>query len=92
MIFSKIMDRYGWTDVWVPGPNRYAVGVWTGPGRDILCVVPCLTAEQAERWISPVESSLLAAMLRAWARRGTFFRVASYEERSYATPWHRRET
>jgi hypothetical protein len=34
------------------GP-RWHAGIDTGPQGDLICVRPCLTNEEAERWLSP---------------------------------------
>ena len=41
------------------------VGTWTGPDGDLLCVRPCLTVEEAERWLAPPGRTVLDATTRS---------------------------
>jgi hypothetical protein len=80
MIVEAIMHRMGWADIWYahPGnfgmrhfrrryiwPGRWGVGVWTGPQNDLLCIKRCDTNEEAERCLSPLAPTALAACLFA---------------------------
>ena len=45
------------------------VGTWTGPDADLLCVRPCDTSAEAEKWLSPPGRTILHAALRSfWLR------------------------
>lgn len=81
MLSELIMRRYGWDAIWCPEAadppvrrtspwvGRCLVGTWTGPDADLLCVKPCETSEEAERFLSPMAHSILGAVLRAaWHR------------------------
>lgn len=75
MLAEYLMHRFGWDTVWCPkSPNflrnilwgdRYIVGVWTGPDKDLLCLKKCETREEAERWLSPGGVTMGVAMLKA---------------------------
>jgi len=70
---EEIMHEMEWTTIFYfhPGmpyfdwPDNWAAGVWTGPQDDLLCVKPCETNEEAERWLSPCANSALDAVLLA---------------------------
>lgn len=57
---GEVRERFG---------PRWHAGVWTGPDRDLLCVKPCDTAEDAERWLSPGGHSPEGAVRIALAKR-----------------------
>ncbi len=51
-------------------PTLYAWGYWTGPGGDLLCVLPDLgNADAAEYALSPVCHSRLLALVAFLAKR-----------------------
>ena len=64
-LFKK-MAFYGFTNIWYSNPwpigtvpthdtpgQRWFIGVWTGPDRDLLCLKKCETIAEAEIWLSP---------------------------------------
>jgi hypothetical protein len=75
------MIQYGWDTLWYANPfpdgaaptpedhrkygPRWHAGVWTGPGRDLLCVRRCATFVEADRWLSPAGWTPLEAIQRA---------------------------
>ena len=76
------MERHGWRDVWFLGSNRphprwwqfigpkaCAVGIWTGPELDLICVCECRNREEAERCLSPFGWTITHAAFRAWLKR-----------------------
>jgi hypothetical protein len=66
----KIMAKYGWLDIhysnpYLPGetpvvdqPNRWTIGVRTGPNQDTICVRHCLTDEDVQKYKSPHGNSI----------------------------------
>lgn len=75
MLAEYLMHSFGWDTVWCPSHwsflknlllgDRYRVGVWTGPDKDLLCLKKCATKEEAERWLSPGGVTMGVAFLKA---------------------------
>ena len=59
--------RYHWWHVYRVG--TFIVGVRTGPERDLLCVLPCKTNEEAELWLSPPARTIWGACLGSLAKK-----------------------
>lgn len=75
MLAEYLMHRYGWDAVWYADTHsflttllwgdRFHVGVWSGPDKDLLCLKRCETREEAERWLSPGGVTIGVALLKA---------------------------
>lgn len=65
---DDVRRRGAWRP-WHVFADGFLVGTWTGPDRDLLCVMRCETAEEAERWLSPPAPTILLATLRSLALR-----------------------
>ena len=65
MIIELIMRICGWDAIWRPNPNRYAFGVWAGIHSDLVCVHHCNTREDAEKYLSPVVSTMYLSLICA---------------------------
>jgi hypothetical protein len=74
----KRMAFYGFNDIWFANTyavgtvlyspdfnERWHVGVWTGPDRDMFCLKQCTTNEQAEQWLSPGGNTIQEAFEKA---------------------------
>jgi len=81
MVAEFLMERYGWDAVWFLGsnglrrgplrflgPGTCAVGVWTGPDADLLCVKECHSLEEAEGLLSPEGWTITHAAICAWLK------------------------
>src|SRR5438105_10626167 len=71
---ERVMEACGWEAVWMPhagdppqthAQKRVFVGTWTGPQRDMLCVTPCETIEDAELALAPAGNSLADAVAQS---------------------------
>lgn len=64
-----ILKAFGWTDIWVAGGGSlsyvFAVGLWTGPNKDLICVRPARSRVEAEYYLSPMSRSLIFATIKA---------------------------
>jgi hypothetical protein len=72
----KIFAKYGWRDIYYANPflpndypkldepNRWHVGVRTGP-NNIVCVKPCKTEEEVEKYKSPSGNSINEAIIKS---------------------------
>jgi len=62
----KKMAFHGFSDIWYSNTyavgtilhepdfnQRWHVGVWTGPNRDMLCLKQCYTDDEASLWLAP---------------------------------------
>jgi len=76
-VSKRLSKRLGWPDILrfppetFPGlesPERWAVGVWTGPNKRDLCVIPCHTHLEAEICLSPNSRTITGAIIRAWLK------------------------
>jgi hypothetical protein len=73
----KIFAKYGWSDIYYANPflpnddpqcdepNRWHVGVRTGPGNNVICVKQCTTEEEANKYRSPAGNSINEALTKA---------------------------
>jgi hypothetical protein len=73
----KTFAKYGWSDVyyanpWLPNecpqfdiPNRWYVGVRTGPKKDTICVRQCKTEDEVMKFKSAGGSSINEAVHKA---------------------------
>jgi len=50
--------------------NRWVAGTLTGRDGDLVCVKPCRTTKESERWLSPSASDPLSAVEKAVALKG----------------------
>ncbi len=65
---AETMAAYGWDSIWEMSPLDasgpiavrearakpwVAVGVWTGPQKDLLCLKGCQSNPEADLWLSP---------------------------------------
>jgi len=64
------LHKHNWCDIWyacpspsgIDTPDRWCVGVWTGPQNDLICVKHCKTNEEAEKWLSPGGNDIFEAI------------------------------
>ena len=49
-------------------PGACFVGVWTGPQRDLICIKPCTTNQEAEKYLSPPGWTITHAAIRSWLK------------------------
>jgi len=73
----KVFAKYGWSDVyyanpWLPNempqndlPNRWYIGVRTGPNKNTICVRHCKTEDEVMKYKSAGGSSINEAVHKA---------------------------
>jgi len=74
----KIFAKYGWRDIhyanpFLPDdspptcdePNKWFVGVRTGPNNNNICIKSCITNEEVEKYKSPSGNSMNEAIIKA---------------------------
>lgn len=73
----KVFIKYGWSDIhyanaFLPDekpltdmPNRWHVGIRTGPNHDTICVKQCYTNEDVRKYLSPGGSSINEALIKS---------------------------
>ena len=96
MLIEYLMHSFGWDAVWCPDStsflynllsgDRYIVGVWTGPDKDLLCLKRCETTEEAEWWLSPGGPTIGIALLRAVLKHRRLTRAAMKSASSSVRP------
>lgn len=72
-----IMAQYGWRDIhynnaFLPGEipaqdneGAWSIGVYTGPGKQTLCVKECRTTEEVANFRSPKSNSINDAITKS---------------------------
>ena len=73
----KIMARYSWSDIhysnaFLPNdspshdkPNSWFIGVRTGPNNTDICIIPCYTVEDVNKYRSPAGNTLNEAIVKS---------------------------
>lgn len=73
----RTFAKYGWSDIyyanpWLPNecpqvdlPNRWSIGVRTGPNKDTICVRHCKTEDEVIKYKSPSGNSINEATHKA---------------------------
>lgn len=73
----KTFAKYGWSDIYYANPflpndnpkcdepNRWHVGVRTGPNHNTVCVKQCNTEAEADKYRSPPGNSINEAITKA---------------------------
>lgn len=101
----KAFHEEGFGDLWYANPGgqygrknfggRWHAGVFTGPQRDLICVKPCDTNEEANQWLSPEgwtpeQAAQLALEKRAKLAEGRQIchRCGFVGEPWSLAPWH----
>ena len=84
-LLFQTFAKYGWSDIhysngFLPNelptvdlPNKWSIGVRTGPNKDSICVRHCITKEDVKKYESPRGSSIKEATWKA---------IRHYEETS----------
>lgn len=77
LLLFQTLAKYGWVDIhysnpFLPGeippvdlPNRWSIGVRTGPNNDFICVRHCNTIDDVKKYESPRGSSIKEAIWKA---------------------------
>jgi hypothetical protein len=75
--YFKVFAKYGWRDIYYANPflpddlpkcdepNRWHVGVRTGPNKEHICIKECSTEKEAQTYKSPSGSSINEAIIKA---------------------------
>jgi hypothetical protein len=76
-LLFKTFAKYGWSDIhyanaFLPNeeptvdlPNRWSVGIRTGPNNNYICVRQCFTIEEIKKYESPRGSSIKEATYKS---------------------------
>lgn len=77
LLLFQAFAKYGWADIhysnpFLPGetpivdlPNRWSIGVRTGPNNEYICVRHCNTLDEVKKYESPRGNSVKEAMLKS---------------------------